>query len=211
MTQKGYDVDYSHPAQAAYVVALLKQLGVTQAIFVGHSMGGNVLAFIAATYPEMVQKMIFVDPALFTTKQSGGSLVRFPPFRRLFQQIMLRYITEARLKSLLQSAYDKKSVVSDETVKAYAAPTQIKDWELSFLGMVRDSGKNTLDISRINKQLPVLILWGENDTWVPIKQATVLTDYFTNETFIKIPDIGHVVQEEKPEEFVKVLIPFVDR
>ncbi len=53
--------DYSLEANAADIVAVLDHLGWTQAILIGHSMGGRHSAVAAARYPERFEKLILVD------------------------------------------------------------------------------------------------------------------------------------------------------
>jgi pimeloyl-ACP methyl ester carboxylesterase len=53
--------DYSVPAMAADVGALLEHLGWDRAIVVGHSMGGRNAAWFAAHNPQRVAALVLVD------------------------------------------------------------------------------------------------------------------------------------------------------
>jgi len=57
------DGDYSLPAYARDVAALLDYLGQQQAIILGHSHGGMVAQRLAISYPDRVEKLILVDTA----------------------------------------------------------------------------------------------------------------------------------------------------
>lgn len=54
---------------------LMAELGVSKAFVVGHSMGADVAGRLAANYPELVQSVILVDPALqsFMPPTSGDN------------------------------------------------------------------------------------------------------------------------------------------
>lgn len=45
---------------------------------------------------------------------------------------------------------------------------------------------------------PVLILWGEEDTWIPCEQAYALQREIRGSKLITVPNTGHLVIEENP-------------
>jgi len=49
--------------QAALIAGLMDQLGIEQAIIVGHSFGGSVAAAFALDYPERTSGLLFLAPA----------------------------------------------------------------------------------------------------------------------------------------------------
>jgi pimeloyl-ACP methyl ester carboxylesterase len=58
--------DYGLPEQARRVVALLDQRGLARVTLVGTSMGGSLAAWIAAHYPERVQRLALLAPSGYT-------------------------------------------------------------------------------------------------------------------------------------------------
>lgn len=46
---------------------------------------------------------------------------------------------------------------------------------------------------------PVLILWGKEDTWIPLEQGKLLQELIPGSLFNVIPNAGHLVIEEEPE------------
>ena len=57
----GWARDYTVPAFAGDIIALLNHLGWAQAILVGHSMGGRNCTYCAAEYPERIAGLVLVD------------------------------------------------------------------------------------------------------------------------------------------------------
>jgi pimeloyl-ACP methyl ester carboxylesterase len=53
--------DYSVPAFAGDIIALLDHLGWSQAILVGHSMGGRNCTYCAAEHPDRIAGLLLVD------------------------------------------------------------------------------------------------------------------------------------------------------
>lgn len=46
------------------VAWMCAELGVTRAVFVGHSMGGGVALALAAARPQLCQALVMLDPAI---------------------------------------------------------------------------------------------------------------------------------------------------
>ena len=59
--ETGYDID----TRVADLVALVTELGLTNPIFVGHSMGAATVAWAAATHPDLPRGLVLEDPARF--------------------------------------------------------------------------------------------------------------------------------------------------
>jgi pimeloyl-ACP methyl ester carboxylesterase len=56
---------------------------------------------------------------------------------------------------------------------------------------------------------PVLILWGREDTWIPLEQGKVLHDMIPGSLLHIIPDAGHLVIEEQPDQLIEKIHPFL--
>lgn len=55
------DSKYSVEEMANDMVRLLEYLGIDKAIVIGHSMGGYIAGYIAASYPSYVSKLVILD------------------------------------------------------------------------------------------------------------------------------------------------------
>lgn len=74
-----YDLD----ALAADVAAALDALSITDAIVVGHSMGGFVAARLAASRPDLVASLVLVDGGLPLAPVAGPEALLGPAIERL--------------------------------------------------------------------------------------------------------------------------------
>ena len=54
----------------------------------------------------------------------------------------------------------------------------------------------------------VLILWGEQDEWIPIAKGRKLHRSMPSSEFITIPNAGHLVQEDAPAMVVSHILKF---
>jgi pimeloyl-ACP methyl ester carboxylesterase len=64
--------DYSMPAFADDVAWMCRELGATNVVAVGHSMGGSVVAFLAARHSSLVKAMVAVDSAIISSERFVG-------------------------------------------------------------------------------------------------------------------------------------------
>jgi len=56
---------------------------------------------------------------------------------------------------------------------------------------------------------PVMILWGEQDVWIPVAQGQRLHEMIPGSVFHQIPDAGHLVIEERPNKLIEKILPFL--
>jgi pimeloyl-ACP methyl ester carboxylesterase len=213
LSDKRWDAEYSHGAQADFLVAAMKELGIPRASFVGHSLGGNIVAHVAERHPEAVEKVVFIAPVVLDGRAPGDSAwaLRFPPVRRWAQIVVRTRLKPPGTGNFLRTGYGDPSLVTKEVVEGYAAPRWIKDWDLALLGIARDTGKNRLPRPVSELHVPVLILWGDKDKWVPISRGEALRKKLPRAEWTAVPGAGHLLMEEKPEEVNARLVEFLRR
>jgi pimeloyl-ACP methyl ester carboxylesterase len=217
LSDKRFDEDYSHASQAGFVAGVMDELGVAKATIVGHSMGVSVLAHFATLYPERVEKLVFVDGTINVDSEGSnfdplGLLIRFPPLRQWARFIMRWQLNEEQVAARLLTAYYDPDYVTPEIEAGYLAPQKIKDWELALLGIIRDSSENNLapPLKEFSNS-PILIVWGEDDTWVPLTKGNSLAESLPGAELIVIPDSGHLPMEERAKLFNEQLLDFLSQ
>ena len=215
LSDKRYDEDYSHASQAEFVAGVLDDLGVARASVAGHSMGASVLGHFATLYPERVEKLVLVDGSMSFDEAGSGFdplslLIEFAPARQWARIIMRWQLNEEQVINRLLTAYYDPEYATPEIQAGYLVPQRIKDWELALLGIVRDSSKNALT-SPLNEtgDAPILIIWGEEDTWVPLSRGRSLLASLPGAELAVIPESGHLPMEEQAELFNERLLSFL--
>ncbi|HEX3052614.1 MAG TPA: alpha/beta hydrolase [Aggregatilineaceae bacterium] len=211
LSSKGLDRDYSHHAQAVRVIALMDTLHIEKATIVGHSMGGNVAAYLALAYPERVDRLVLVDAAILTS--NGLAVPDFLidlPFIQRWGQFGLRRIFASRAGDLIRDAAYDDAAISQDLINAYSRVFRTPDWDTGLLGIARDGDQNVLPSSVSNIQAITLILWGAEDTWVPPGDALRLEELIPNAQCVEIAGAGHLPMHEKPDQFNTALVDFLD-
>jgi len=223
LSEKSWERDYSHKAHATFALEVLDQLHVDRAVLLGHSMGGNVISWMLALAPERVAGLAYIDAAVAQPKggvsrspSAASVLLEVPPIRRIARIAIRNAFTPATFAELLSSAFAVTGVVNREgLVDGYAASTHLQDWDLALLGIVRDGAGNTLPesiatLSAAAGNPQTLILWGSDDTWVPLASGEVLHRDLPAATWEVMPGVGHVPFEEDVSGFVTAVDGWLD-
>ena len=212
LSHKDFASAYSHPAQAGLLAEVLDRLEIDQACFVGHSMGTSVMLHFAHLYPEKVLGLISVDGAV--SLDHGfvriSTALNFPPFRRIGEVFLTRYVTKERVVQILKSAYSQQEIVTAEVIDGYYTRLINGQWAHSLLAMTRDLSRNTIFFPLEDITSPVLILWGENDTWVKRTDIDRWKDQIPLAEFHAIPEAGHMLMQEKPDLFNNMVLAFLE-
>lgn len=211
LSHKDFRSDYSHPSQAELVAKVLAELGVEQAYIVGHSMGTSVMLHFAHLYPEKVLGLVSVAGAVSVQGRPFhlGALLRFPPFRRAGEVFLTRYTARERVRPILESAY-YEDLVTEGVLDGYYNRIVSGQWSQSLLAMTRDMHRNTITFGLEDLAFPMLILWGEHDTWVSWTAIDEWRDRIPSAESHVMPDAGHLPMEENPELFNSAVLAFLE-
>jgi 2-hydroxy-6-oxonona-2,4-dienedioate hydrolase len=173
----------------------------------GHSMGGGTVAAMASMREDKTASLILIDGALFENSRNSGLLTFFPPVVRWLQIILERsIIKEKNIRSFLESAYGKEPTEAD--VAGYYQPLSQPGTARAVKAFLKTS--SNLPIEELKGMfIPVLAIWGEEDTWVPVSDIERIQAIFPQMVVKIIPGAGHVPMETHPEEFTAFLLEFL--
>jgi pimeloyl-ACP methyl ester carboxylesterase len=202
---------YSPEAQAGLTVALMDALGIDRAVLVGNSAGGTVAVLTALTYPERVQALILVDPAIYGRGMQLPGVVRWllstPQARRL-GPLFVRSIRSWGLE-FARSAWHDPSKITDAIWAGYTKPLQAENWDRGLYEVTLASRSLGLD-KQLNKvQVPALVITGDDDRIVPTEQSIRLAGELPDAQLVVVPNCGHVPQEECPDPFLAAVNAFL--
>lgn len=176
---------------------------------VGHSMGGSVIAQYASEFPEQTHSLIFIDGLPFSqTHSSLQSLALYPPFLKWADVILeYRFLNIQSFQELLSSAYSEAA--NEESTIGYMTPFETKNSGSAIFRMAAQSGYANTNDSIINT-IPKLIIWGKNDQWIPITNATQYLNNPNTQSFI-IEEAGHCPMETHPQKVNKAITDFISK
>lgn len=230
LASKSTDLEYTPEYYAELTNKLLDAWQIDTAILVGHSAGGAVIAHFALTYPERVRALVFVagavnieydDVTAATTPDEEESVSalsdifslaeNLDPGSPLSTTLMRTLITPERFTSILSDAYYDPTIVTDEISAGYQRPLKMEGWEGAFLNLLTSSptyaGLTSDSLATITT--PTLLIWGEDDTWVPLRGGEQLARLIPGATLITYPAVGHMAMEENTAQFNADLIAWL--
>jgi len=174
-------------------------------ILVGASMGGAAAIDFTLTYPEVVQKLVLIDSAGFSAGSAMGKLM-FPPLDRLATE----FLRNPRVRnSISRAAYKNKSLASVDAQLCAALHLNMSGWNQALIAFTKSGGYTSFKDKLTQIQQPTLILWGEDDRILGIKDANQFQQAITHSKLIWIKDCGHVPHLEQPQITAEHLLNFI--
>jgi pimeloyl-ACP methyl ester carboxylesterase len=167
---------------AAWLLRWMEGVGLQQAHFIGHSMGGYICLWIAAHHPEKVSSLVLISPAV-----SPGVHSVFAYLVPLV--VSIRHLTPAFFPIL---AYDA----------VRAGP----------LAIIRAASELlTVDVREELQALnvPTLLVWGEFDTLVPLSIGYLVREEMKHARFLLLKRAGHVSMFDQYQQFNAAVLEFL--
>ena len=204
---------YSTASNVEMLLGLMEALKIEKAILVGNSAGGTVSVAFALKYPERVQSLILVDPAL---GESGGG--RFPqwalpllaaPQMRHVGPLLVRNIAQTGNDTILQAWHDP-SRVTDEIIEGYRKPLKANNWDRALYEFTIASRPLGLNERFTELKMPVIVITGDDDRIIPTKYSVQASKDIPGAQLAVLPGCGHVPHEECPAAFMEAVFKFLE-
>lgn len=204
---------YSVQLLADDLKALLEALGITRAVICGLSLGGMVAQTFAATYPDMVERLILADTAASATLTLTDKLQTYLLAPKWMMQAMIRSMgTEKFVDVSFKLAVAMRSSAwfgRDPAIAAYVEESMrgiSKAEYLKLYGVLYDFRlQNLAAIS-----CPTLILNGQDESKSILRHTEIMRSLIPDATSCTVPHAGHVANLENPDFFNRVLKAFLD-
>jgi len=178
---------------ADFVVKMMVEERLTPSVLVGHSMGGAITIEISLTHPQLLAGIVLVG---------SGARLRVTPVIK--DEVIRNYPHAA--EEIAQWAYSPRTDVKLKRAsiqELLEVPSSVTYGDFQAC----DSFDRKDEIARI--ALPTLIVCGADDALTPVKYSQYLKDNIRNARLVIIPDAGHSVMLEKPEELNSALRSFL--
>lgn len=210
LSQKGLDVDYSHDALADVVANFLTALDIQQAHVVAHAFSCNIAVILTERHPETVMSLVLVAPTIITTPTTEipPSILDLP-FLRRWTRVLIRWVLPEAVGEQLRSAAKIDEAVTDDLIADYMRVMSTADWDLTAIGMIRDSHRHAIDAPLETIDVPTAVIWGTGDGWAPPDDGAWIPEAL-QAAYYPLEDVGHLPMHEVAVEFNEILIEFFE-
>jgi pimeloyl-ACP methyl ester carboxylesterase len=184
------------------LLAILDRLLVKEAVFVGHSMGGNLSQELVFHHPERVKAMVFLDCTWnfqkltrleqFTLKLAKPIFDLYP-FKTLVDQSLLMTATSKGSQDLLRQSMG--TLTKPEFIQIMMATSTCLHYEPGYT---------------IGK--PLLLIVGEDDATGNIRKIMpIWAKVELDCQLVVLPKAKHAANLDQPELFHQALLDFLQR
>lgn len=208
----GIPESLSAEAYPGIVIGLLDRLQVPRAAIVGHSMGGAVALLLAANSPERVARLVLIDAAGLDLSPGGQPFLVRAAARPSVEWFLGRFpMRRALVRAGLRQVFDDDRRVTTERVEDYFAPLARPGTAHAFASLVRSAERIAplLPAAVPRVRVPTLVVWGRNDTWIPVAHAQRLAELIPGARSLVLEGCGHIPHEERPEEVLPPVVAFL--
>ena len=187
------------------------------AVLVGHSMGGMAIMALARQHPELFGTKVVGVVLIATTAGGVDPVVWVPaPLRPIARQAaapVLRGVSQGKRAVMVERAREAASDLAFLATRYTAfGDLAVSPAVVDFLerivratpvGVVAEFYPALLDHDEQSAlptlgRVPVIVVAGEQDRMVPLRQGEDLAAGIPGSEFVRVPDAGHVVILERP-------------
>ena len=179
-----------------FVLKFMSAVGLENPIMMGHSHGGRVTMYMAATGMVSPPKIVLLDAAGLIPKKSFKQKFRAKSFK-----VIKAVLTLPVIKKFSGSLLDKARRHYG-SADYNAAPEVLRKTLVSLV--------NT-DIREVlpNINCPTLLIWGENDNATPLSDAKIIESLVKDAGLCVIKGTGHFSFVERPFEANAIINSFI--
>ena len=191
-----------------FLESFINKIGVSEFVLAGNSLGGSIAWHYASNHQNQVKHLILVDPGGFPSKK--GKPFVFKLAEMPVVNLLLKHITpKSFVRNNLEQVYYDDSKITSELVERSHQMILREGSRNAFIERSKIAFKDeTALLKKINT--PTLILWGENDIWIPVENGLKFDAKLLNSRLVIMKETGHVPMEERPEESLVHLLDFLN-
>jgi len=195
---------------------LMEKLDIDAARIVGNSMGGFIGAEMAIEHPARIERLVLVAAAGLSIESIRTE--RTKGLRHRAENLIFFSLAHVVSRSHQVALRPRLRAALLMTVAAHPARLPGPLAAQQVLGSGKPGFADALEAmcryplrDRLEKiACPTLILWGDKDILVPVKDASVFEELIPDSRKIIYTDTGHVSMMERPARFNSDVKAFLD-
>lgn len=192
-------------AHAGTIRDLLERLGIRRFAVAGHGRGGGIAQLLALE--EGVDALILIDSVAFDAWPSKTIVELRDGADRVNDGFIRSW-----LERLFELGMGHRERLSEADLEEYQRPFAGDDGVERFVRVARAlDGKGLVGLaSRLEAlEIPALVLWGEDDAFLPAELAERLGDALPRASIALLPGCGHFLLEDAPETVAPLMFQWL--
>ncbi|CCK76342.1 MAG: alpha/beta hydrolase [Oleispira antarctica] len=203
----GHGLTGSDPSTESYEIPymidklekFLNKLSIDDIYLAGNSLGGYVAWNYALHRPDRVKKMVLLDAAGFPQDMPFiMSFAALPVIGEMAGFMMPKFIVNMNVNA----AFGDDDKVTDALQQRYFDLTMRqgnREALVSVFRTMKEQTKNPHLGDRVKEvKTPTLLMWGDQDEWVPLEVMKQFEQALPNSQSIVYEGVGHMPMEELP-------------
>lgn len=198
---------FNYDVMVADLRAFMEQQALRRIVLLGHSMGGKVAMNFAIEHSEQVDRLVIVDIAP----------KRYEPAKRYMLEA-LRSLDLTRYKSFADVDAALAAEVSGESLRQFLLKNLIRDqngrlrWKVNLEGIYGNYDKLSRGLAPERTfDKPTLFIRGGRSNYIEDDDTPLIRQIFPQADIETLPEAGHWVHVDSPEEFFQTVLNFLNR
>lgn len=197
-------VKYTMRMFTHFIDTFMDNIGIKKAHVIGSSMGGQIAAEFAISYPNSVDKLVLISPAGIPPKEFKGTA----ELKRYVKVLDAKNLADIR-KALTPIDASGSSITDDYVNNVYEY-VSMPGTKHAFLSSLKESAKAPRLAGRLKSiRAKTLVVWGKDDSLIPVKYCEPFLTKMANCRLLLIEKCGHRPHAEKPSIFNKAVLDFL--
>lgn len=200
--------DVSLGIQNQVLDRLLNYWGLEKPAIIGHDFGGATILRTHLINERDFDKIVLIDPV--AVSPWGSPFFMHVKAHEAAFAGAPDYIHEAIVRAYVKTAAFKS--IDDAILNMIVRPWTEPNGKAAFYRQIAQANAGYTDeVQTLYAQIsrPVLILWGREDSWIPLEQGKILHNMIQGSLLHVIQDAGHLVIEEQPEQLTEKILLFL--
>jgi esterase len=195
--------DFSYPLMAADLKELFDELQLKKVLLVGHSMGGKAAMLFAQHHPTYLEKLVVVDIGIKAYPMHHQHILAG------MHAINLETITvRSEAESILKQHIDSDGVRQFILKNLYWKDKGQLAWRMNLPVLEREMEQILGAVPQQEVWVHTLFIRGELSNYILDEDIDSIENQFPDMELVTIPNSGHWVHAEAPEEFLNALLSF---
>jgi pimeloyl-ACP methyl ester carboxylesterase len=201
--------EYTIDSLVDHLLDIVDALGLERPALAGHSLGASLIYHFAARYPGRARCLGLLSPVGLNGVPLMWLYRGLTP--KLLTPILRQINPRVIVKLALRRVYGHRAHFTERDVEEFLAPSQFPEYALAMRELLHNydwtAGKNrrlpTVDI-------PATGVWGSLDHMMPDDGMGVYVPLLPRVVLRAIPEAGHIVPEETPDEVNTALLTLLN-